>query len=204
MKFWVDIDLKERKKYSEYEIGCLQAVFLGERSATLNNNLAIIHFEQLTPFGFLKANGWVYDPKQVKKLMIKHRSAFALQEKEKTFQSLTEIQTGLLLGFPSTSVRRFAFFQSILDLQGSRKEKVQSIMQKSRSKNMKYLMSRLLENHKQLKLTPLERNFLAKVSRDISHVDIYGVCWVDFGKSVQSLKKQKKLKKAFLVSGLRR
>jgi hypothetical protein len=115
----------------------------------------------------------------------------------------SDLQIGLLLGFPLVAVRRFAFFQAILGMNGARKKISKALMSSSKNEiNLTNLMKLVLKHEKDLHLSSREKAFLRRFIGNLHYVDIFGVCWIDFGNSAESRRLQERLRRAFLTSGI--
>lgn len=175
------------KKSSEYDFDSvlfnpisireIEALFLGERAATLFNQVDLSNpdnlmvFDLLRFFGFEMVGNYMYDKNQVKKVIQKHEDVFSVfrtKDPDEIMKLIVgenkqsvknHLVTGLLLGFPIESVQEFE--------KRTREESWGRI--------------------------PLEGK---------KSVNVYGITWADFNDSLESKIKQARLKAAFELSGI--
>jgi len=202
-EFWSCVT--QKNELSTEEIGSLQALFLGEKPAVWNNKAAQKYRAFLEKYGIRSRKYWVYDPQQIDVLRVRYPSLFQGKTFNDLFvQKLDDVRMGILLGTPWQSVQRFAFFQNILGLQGSRRKLSQLIMKESTKKqeSISGLMKRLLKHAQALRLSSCEQQFLERWCDDVYMVNVYGVTWIDIGFIKQSLNKQERLQRALKDTGL--
>lgn len=212
-RFWQSASRLAITHYSN--VGELQALFLGEKPALIDNSLAAHHQRTLEQMGYVFEGDYVYEPTLVARVLQEHSETFKGYEnsaalmkalgKAKNQDMITE--RGLVLGYPLTAVEAFVAYERIThECTHTKAEIMKAILdewESSRHADVPRIVTMILSNARRLGLTPDDAQTLQKVGLTKKIADIYGFSWSDNGgTSPESLAKQRRLTAAFEQSGM--
>jgi|GEM_PF-5160852 len=92
------------------DIGCLQLMLVGCKSAISSNAFALSHATELQKHGFHISGNWVYDNEQVRSIQKNHPDLLPDDVHsyfQKTLDSMDDITSGLLLGMPYGAIKHY-------------------------------------------------------------------------------------------------
>lgn len=216
------------EKYTEHEVGSLQAMFLGEKPAVLVNRLALDHKKELEIFGFKFSQDYCYKPELVKNILEKYKDEpiFSRTDPDNLMNGLAKADLkeqsrvrGLILGFPLSAVddfdkmNNFKAHDIIGTLYNILPQNEQAFLETNFYTEKKqgnreigdWIINKLFIFKDTLNI---KNDVLPDLADEIKFlinskdVNIHGVIWTDYHASSESINKQERLKKAFEKSGI--
>ncbi len=229
--FWGDIGAQE-DEYDQKIIGPLQAMFLGEKPAMFHSFPVGEHGNKLEHFGLKSTGNYIYDPKQVAKIIGLYSDVFRrhnLNTPEEVMGFLDKAKPeehsvirGLVLGFPYEAIRRYSNVDAMRInqvavilfglLEVSPEEQVyleENYFTEKRAGNsglIPFFKEKLEKYKSQLGISDNEiRQLIVELHTQIEtkRFGAHGVFWIDSDISEESASKEKRIKDAFEKSGIR-
>lgn len=228
--YWQTVKNTGQANYPQHEVGSIQAMFLGEKPAVFETKLARDSKEILAQKGLKFAGDYVYDPELVQEVIEKYADEFqryGFSSSEEVMNALAaanprDLSTirGLVLGFPESAVRDYAFTESLrID---NVAERLYNLLQDSPIDKSFLELNYFAERSGKTELLPFFEQQLKKYQQELNlndseiaqtldelqwiingrGVNIHGVYWVEYRESVDSVALQNRLKQAFEQSGI--
>ncbi len=228
--FWQNIR-DETDDYDPDTVGCLQAMFLGEKPAIFHGLSDEDHKEKLRLLGFESVDNYTYDPNQVAKVMKDYPNEFSqhnLDTPEELMIFLDKAKPkehsvirGLVLGFPYEATRSYNKMDSLRIgqiavrlfelLKVSPEEQTYlelNYFTEKRAGNVDLISFFKKELEKYKSELHISDDEVTQLIAEL-HIEIetrifgaYGVSWVDSSKSEESVALEKRIRDAFEKSGI--